>query len=340
MSNNCLVTKLKGSVQNDNLPRFNQSLLDYLGRTDSYNSSSVDLMLMVDTSASDPVKVITAVDMHRNTASGELAREFTINPGFFNSIQATKEEIGTNPISNLFKIDNGIYDLCKLSIPIGINYAKVKTNLQSILTYGKVYALGLAIGQDNHDFPTDISSDIIEYISVICNYDGDQSFNLTLPDTAHFPALKVVNVAAANSNYAPTVKNISEGVEYIRACRFNGNISYLPSSLKGTSRQLFNTAKASGTLESFVEKARLSGRTSGYLLMEIVNYASATNITLNNVTLANIIASTPPPAVTIGTNNYYVLTWDANTISWGDTAPADALDICNMTTVYRYNKQS
>jgi hypothetical protein len=297
-------------------------------------------MLMVDTSASDPVKVITTVDMHKATASGELAREFTINPGGFLSIQATKEEIGTNPISNLFKIDNGIYDLCKLSISTGVDYAKVKTNLQSILTYGKVYALGLAIGQDNHDFPTDISSDIIEYISVLCNYDGDQSFNLTLPDIAHFPALKVVNVASVNSNFAPIVTNISEGVEYIGKCRFGRDISYLPSSLKGTRRNLFDTGKASGTLESFVEKARLSGRTSGYLLMETNSYVSATRITLNNVTLANIIASTPPPAVTIGTNSYYVLTWDANTISWGDTAPADALDICNMGTVYRYNKQS
>ncbi len=336
MSNNCLVTKLKGRVQNNNLPVFNKSISDYLGRVDE-SSSSTTIAIMTDPSATNNVILRSAVDMHINIESGDITREVTSTPGTYKALVASKAELGANPILNLIEIDN-IYDLCKLSFGAGIDYKKAKSSIEGILKYGKVYAFGAFIGTE-HEVPVAFSSNIVEYLNLIIDNSNDNAFAFDLSNCANMPSLKVIGINSFNSIYPPIVTNIPGGVEYISGIRFKNDVANFPASIKGITSNVINTSVAYGSLESFVEKARANGRSSGYLIIPSTGLVYATNITFNGVSLSSYIAATPPPSVTVGSNLYYALTWDATTISWGDTAPEDALDIANMGSVFRYNKK-
>jgi hypothetical protein len=337
MSNNCLVTKLKGSVQNDNLPRFNEMLFDYVGRTDSVSSAS-SIMLMT-TAEAKALSIKSAVDMYINTISGAPVREYTLAPGAYVQILNSKENLGANPIPNLIDIVGGsIYDLCKLSVGYGIDPFKVKTKMASLFEYGSLYAYGLYI-TGYHDLSILPNCDGLEYLLLGVDNTNDVSYNVDLSDlTSKFPSIKVLCITNGNVLYSVIINNLPEGIEYVCGGRNKGNTSKLPSSLKGVTGVFFNTGLCTGALEDFVAKARLAGRTTGWLLIQKSPF-SATVVTYNGTNFGTYVTNTPPPTVHVGNNDYYMLTWTSDSIGWGDTAPEDAIDVVSMISVYRYNKQ-
>lgn len=338
MSDNCLVTKLKGSIQNDNLPRFNEMLFDYVGRADQVNENSG--IILMTTSTAEALSVKSAVDMYIGSVSGEPVREYTLNPGGNVYILNSKENLGANPIPNLLDIVGGsIYDLCKLSVGYALDPFKVKAKITSLFEYGSLYAYGSYI-TGYHDLSILPNCDGLEYLLLGIDNTNDNSYNVDFSDlTSKFPSIKVLCVKGTNNVYPVLINNLSEGIEYVRGGRHKGNVSKLPASFKGASDTFFNTGVCSGALEDFVAKARLAGRTTGWLLIEKGSYPSAA-ITYNGTKLGTYVANTPPPTVQVGTHNYYMLTWTSDSIGWGDTAPEDAIDVVNMVSVSRYNKQS
>lgn len=336
MSNNCLVTKLKGSVQNDNLPRFNGMLLDYLGRTDETNMP-VSVMCMSKANA-EPISIKMAADMYITDITGNPVREYILNPSNFVTFINSKENLGTNPITNLFDFaGRSIYDLCKLSIGYGLDPFKVKASITSLFEYGSLYAYGTYIN-GYHDLSCLPNCDGLEYLSLGVDNTNDSFYNIDFSDlVSKFPSIKVLCNTNTNNAYSVLINNLPEGIQYVYNGRYKGNVSNLPASLKGVTSAFFNTGLATGALEDFVAKARVVGKTTGWLLLSKATYDFA-SITYNGIKLGTYVTNTPPPTVRVGENNYYMLTWTLNSIEWGDTAPEDALDVANLHSVFRYNK--
>lgn len=100
--------------------------------------------------------------------------------------------------------------------------------------------------------------------------------------------------------------------------RWKGDVANFPANLRYYNSESGNTF---GELSDFVTKARAAGRTTGHLVLKWSNNGFyALNITFNGVSLKDNPAITP---VVINGADHAVLQWDASSISFGTSKPAD-----------------
>lgn len=286
----CLVTKLKGSVQNNNLPVFNVITLDYAG-------VSGQSQLVVGAN-SENVIVTFAAPVHDSGPSGTLIAAntpITVNANARKSFFTVNAQATAD---NFVRIEN-IYKLESLISNGGFSFNQTtKSGLTSLAYLDNLVQFGglmesntifnckkLYLATNNPNTGYIVGGDTIQYVLGA----GNNGFVLGAPDT----------VQKLNMRWKGDVKDFPAQLRYYRA----------------------QTGQTFGELANFVAKARLAGRTTGYLVLGWTNNGQYMgNITLNDVSLANNEAVTP---VTIENIVCAVLQWDASTISFGTSEPAD-----------------
>lgn len=284
----CLVTKLKGSVQNNNLPVFNVITLDFAG-------VSGQSQLVVGAN-SENVIVTFAASVHDSSPSGtQIAANTPITvdantrKGFFTvNNQAA--------VDNFVRIEN-IYNLESLISTSGFSFNQTaKSGLPSLAYLDNLVQFGgmmesinifnckkLFLGAVNPNAEYIVEGDTIQYVTSAGGF-------------------------------------ISDGPDSIQklSMRWKGDVKDFPAQLRYYKQQ---SGQTFGELANFVAKARLAGRTTGYLVLAwLDNGFYDANITLNGVSLKDNEAVTP---VTIDDTSCAVLQWDASTISFGTSKPAD-----------------
>lgn len=283
----CLVTKLKGSVQNNNLPVFNVITLDFAG-------VSGHAQLVVGAN-SEKVIVTFAAPVHDAAMSGELIAAntpITVNANTRRSFFTVENQAA---VDNFVRIEN-IYNLESLISNSSFSFNQTtKSGLPSLAYLDNLVQFG----------------GIIESNTIFnCKKLYLGTYN---PNTEYIVGGDTIQYVISNG----LVLDAPDSVQKISA-KWKGDVKDFPAQLR---YYRMETGQTFGELANFVTKARLAGRTTGYLVLKWTNNGFyMANVTLNGVSLKDNEAVTP---VTIENGACAVLQWDASTISFGTSKPAD-----------------
>lgn len=213
MVNNCLVTKLKGTVQNDNLPKFGVIRIPLMANLTSQNWKSVGTVVGT---TEAPVFSLVSGDITVTDSSGTVALPFNF------------------PLGSAYNI-------------------KVSTgNVAPVIEISNKYA--------------------ISYLGNILNKASEE---FSVSELVYLPlqALECSNVMVADVDDIVKIQTLVELVLSGENCR--GDFANLGNLINLTTLNCYNArSNISGTIEEFVQRARLAGRTTGSVSFNPQKYAS------------------------------------------------------------------
>ena len=306
MTNNCLLTKLKGTVQNDNLPILNTIRIDLLEAVNGDRIGAEETLIIA--TSNSPVVVKSTVPFHVGSGTSQAVTEYTINS--INAVQNfifKKEEMPTAYTVNAVTISGGIYDLQAITYYFNVGWFKIKDN------EGLQYAAGLVSQTCTPSEKACNTSKII----VIDDKDAGNSFvsyPSVLPELmTNIKILWGLNLDGNGSKPIidnDTIDNIPN-VEHLNM-RYNGTILSLPLSAKA----LYNPSSlTTGTLEEFVADRRSKGKTSGVIAFNTPQYTWV--VTYNGVAIKDMSLSERPII-----NDWAYFVWDASLMGFASSVPA------------------
>ena len=314
---NCLVTKLKGSVQNDNLPKYDTIILDYNGN--KYGSSNVFMYIGSD------IPGYVRINSKTQMLIGQTQyTEYTVMSRF-TYIEFPDLQQGT-PIQEVIKI-TGVYHLTHMSLgrPLAFNKnSEQKTGLSSILNSNVIVGMSWR-GEDPDKLPSGLRLLIINKSE---NY-NDENIN-KLPSNS----IEFISSQAVSGNLQRVDINAIKDNDQLRniQVRLFGDIAYLPirSKIIGT-----GTVLLTGAIEDLVSNMRSKGRVSGAIGFtgNYKWYFTYNNIRVGTQMDEGIIPIYYPTATS---TPYIFLTWNQNSINWVDYIPEELTDYVGNWTYYNY----
>lgn len=304
MANNCLVTKLKGTVQNGSLPILNTIRIDLL---EAVNGERVvnEETLLIATGAS-PVVITSVVPFHVGNSSTQTVTNYTLAANTLQNFVFIKTEMPTAYTANAVTISGGVYDLQALVYYLNTGWFKIKDN-ESLQ-----YAAGLVSQACTPDEEAWNTSKII----AIDDKDAGNtsvSYPSVLPELmTNIKILWGLNLDG-NGNKPiidnNTIDNIPN-VEHLNM-RYSGIILSLPLSVKA----LYTPSSlTTGTLEEFVADRRSKGKTSGCIAFYTPQYTWV--VTYQNVAIKDMDTTVRPII-----NNWSYFVWDASTMGFVSSVP-------------------
>lgn len=202
MANNCLQTKLKSEVVNNNLPKLNTIYFDYPGGYDVTKDLTLNLTIKA---GATPVKIELAVAMHEDSYSGNLITEKELAANTQVSLITKVADIGASRINKMVKISGGIYDLVKVSAngygdQSSIDCVPTPQNSISSLKYNTSL---IVFGGANVD--TSMLPDNLKYLVVA------SETNEVNIDNIPIGVQKVSSSRVTNGNYYYQIVKLTEG---------------------------------------------------------------------------------------------------------------------------------
>jgi len=277
MANDCLVTKLKGSVKNDSLVRLGCINLEY-----GYTGDDQKGFISIDTSGS----------------LGEIVRLNALDGGYFGTSPSSIETerlttIDTNSPQHFFNayLTPGHY---RIEIENYYSIYQIAANNLIIFTHEDLEKLAYM--------------PYINYCSVYSDREGDSSFIKQIGPKFE-NGLIIHNFGICNLGDLTTIPSVTIFAEYL-----NGNITELctNTSLKKISLTCDAArTRVSGTIESFVEGQVANGRVSG-----TIDYGIVSNVTLNNKLIYNCIITFSDTNVVITNDNIQIATYTIGSGTW------------------------
>lgn len=302
--NDCLVTKLKGTVQNDSLPILNTIRIDLLAAVGGERLGNTETLLIATGGSS--VVINSAVPFHVGNASTQAVTSYTLAANTLQNFVFVKTEMPTAYTANAVTISGGIYDLQALVYYLNVGWFNIKDN-DSLK-----YASGLVSQACTPDEEAWNTSKII----AIDDKDAGNSpvsYPSVLPESrANAKILWCLNLDANGSK--PMLKQ--EGIENVPnlehlTARFSGNINELPLSIKA----LYTPSSVTlGSLEEFVADRRSRGKTSGCIAFYTPQYTWV--VTYQDTAIKDLDTTTRPII-----DNYSYFVWDASTMGFASSVP-------------------
>lgn len=272
---NCLVTQLKGNVDNNNIPKFDTVFVDYLG---GWTTGNLRFYI---TAGTKPVTVKSKKQFYVDTTHTSAVTETTIQPNTACMMEYEASDIGTNPVSKIIEI-RGIYNLKKIGQSTSsilfnkyFDFTPTNTNgIPSLLNYAPLDCFQGYIG--NFDL---IEKQNLQYAVIYNDYDTN---GLNVDKFVKSDRLQILSVITYTSNNAPSLI-VSDGS--ISNCsslkvlyaRYKGELKDLPANLK----LLVTGSTTTGSIEDYVNKCISSGRNSGRIILRL----PIPNVTYNNIPL-------------------------------------------------------
>ena len=332
MRENCLVTKLVGTVQNPNLPVFNTAFFDWRGFDGVVGEQSVAFVVGVSDEATNPVVITSKSDMHLDAATGPATRTVSIAPGTKRVVMFKVADVGINPIKDFVTIEN-IYDLDKLGSygrpELAFYITPTEHNgLESVLGYAPLDSFGgyLPIVDDTIALSKDYAR--LKAIALSVMNTVESYLYYITPETA----LTNCQWLAAETNvlgYQPVLK-VSDiaamtDIRYINNVRCEGNVVDLPTKLEYIGG--LNTSLANGEIDDYIENCRNNPeRNKNWLALAVSDFAAST-VTFKGALLSTYVSTEPGaptiPVINVEGRDYYIIEWDASTSGWATVAPAD-----------------
>ena len=336
MSNNCLVTKLKGTVQNDNLPLYNTLFADWVGYTsseDPSNNKVTSLCIGVSSDSPNNVVVKSKANFHMDTIAGSTLNEVMLVPGEKRVLVFIYNEIGTAPISELVCI-TGVYGTYEIASYSGTNDSGLlefkdtaKNRINDYLECCPINVFGSYIPAEGSTVNVNYPLDNIKFLSLnIDNPDTIEGRNRrVIFNSPISPNIEVIQTYPSVNAYHPVIRVSDIKNTNIKVLtgneRLDGTVADLPSTLMALKAGAFNTSLLTGDLIDFVTNARAKGRTSGHLVIATGTIKSSV-VTYQGTSIKDLIATLPVVAdPNVGGGNCWVLEWTPNSVSWSDTFP-------------------
>lgn len=284
MSNNCLVTRLKANVDNNNLPVLN--VLSFDCTATSRQDPEIWIM-----TGSKQVVLKSQINLYQSTSYTNPVQELTIGANTMKTIYLKTVDVQTS-ISDCFSIEGeGIYELKKLGSNFVNFQPSVKNNLRSQEYNESLRAYGGAFVSPSADIELPTGLQYIQLNSFDSKY-ANSPYNLRVYRTTN--SLPLDGVTKANTSILVVVD-------------VTGDIINLPKNI-----QEFSASKGAsifGSIESLVARLIEEGRTNGKIVIRGIT--SSTAITVGGHPLYQTTG--------VGVK---VLEWNnSGTISWSDTIP-------------------
>lgn len=333
MSTNCLVSKLKGSFQNDNLPTFG------VAKFGVANAGQVQIG-----SVSGDIHVTTRIPVQLYGTS-KTVTEFTVPSGqnrYVDILTVDYNAATEEDRANFLEMDN-IYNcsLCYFGHGGGNNVAtcsgsiltpmRNKDNREAIYKYAPLEITSVAL----EDLGVDIA-DSVYYLLFNSGEFLDTANRADISKYLRMPNMEVISGNVMNSPGIPaTIKNTNENyndsnVIILGAC-FPGPITNLPLGIK-----YVDATGMTGSIDDFITLAKNNGRTEGVLTIGSSNYCTATFGGTALKTLLNNGDISPIAGTTITT----CLVWNSEYPNghFVNTVPEDGYAFVPNPSVYYLSK--
>lgn len=324
---NCLVTQLKGNVDNNNIPKFDTAFVDYFG---GWTTGNLRFYIVTGTK---PVTVKSKKQFYVGTTHTSAVTETIIQPNTASLMEYEASDIGTDPVSKIIEI-NGIYNLKKIGMSVVTNnfvkyFDFTPTNINGIsnlLNYAPLDCFEGYIGIENFDL---IEEQNLQY-AVIFNDSGTKELNIdkfVKSDRLQMLEALTYTTATAGSIIVSdgSISNCTS-LKVLNA-RYKGELKDLPVNLELLSAVGSYTT---GSIEDYVNKCILSGRTSGRIILRL---------SLNNATYNNIPLTIENVSEKFQDNNSYwtVVSWTNGVLNpLSGTQPSDFSTYCPIRAIYTW----
>lgn len=301
---NCLVTKLKENVQNDNLPILNTIRIDLLEAVNNDRLGNNETLLIA-TGASS-VEINSTVPFHVGSSSANAVYQHTLRANTLQNFTFVKTEMPTAYTVNAVTVSGGIYDLKALTYYTNVGWFKINDN--SSLKY--------ATGLLNQACTPGIEVWNTAEILIIDDKDAGDSVisypSILSESRTNIKMLWCLDLTAAHKKPMFDIEGLVNvpNLEHLIA-RYKGEINNLPLSVKA----LYATSSVTtGSLEDFVADRRSRGKTSGCIAFYTPQYTWV--VTYQNTAIKDLDTTTRP---IIDSYSYFV--WDASTMGFASSVP-------------------
>ena len=305
MANDCLVTRLKGTVQNDNLPILNTIRINLLAAGLRIGTEETILI----GTGNSAVEIKSQVPFHIGSASNPAVTQYTIPMNYLQNIVFTSSDMPSGAVDNAVTISGGVYDLTSLVYYWYCGWFKIN---------GADYTtLGYAEDLVNQVCTSEIEA--LDNVEILCIDDKDAGNNVRtypniLPSTK--TSVKILwGIYIDNVMATPIIdKNTlakMPNLEHLNM-RFYGNIKDIPLNVKVLYKPSSSTT---GTLEEFVADRRSKGETSGVIAFNTPQYTWV--VTYNGVAIKDMSQGERPII-----DNWSYFVWDASSMGFASSVPA------------------
>lgn len=296
--NDCFLKQYKRSIENSNLPKLDMIVLDYLnvGNTKAFFIRS----------GVNATHLKFKSNVHDGSATGSLVSEATVAAG---QTRIFYFDASTPATESMVEIDN-IYDI-KIIAPydqcLSFN-PTLKTGLQSLIYNDNLLWVG------GIDFELSCVPDGLKRLSIGSSYSGkDVNFDSILSKNN----LQIINGQNPYSYYDAgnifmLITPASGNNTSIRAIgtKIRGNIENLPVY---TTCLYFPASTLTGSIESFITKARNAGRASGSIMFRTKSWS----VTYNGTEMRNLTFNLDNP----------VFSWTENSITTPSSNPSEVTTV-------------
>lgn len=324
MTQNCLVTKLKGTVQNNTLPEINTIYLDMHPVEKQGNSESVYGLLMIET-GSDSITIISKVPFKLNVSATTEYTELNMLANNCYAFVFNKNKI-SETIKECVKITGNIYTLksicCYGAGSLFDFNASVRNNFKAFK-----YAENMHIIEYTEELHDDLPEHIL---GLVCSVYDSVPTDLT-KILSKWPNLKAIFYGTYLSGQTTIALSINETITNsnieVFGVRLSGNIAELPVTIRIISQ---SCSTLTGSLEDFVASMRERGRTNSYLQ---IYSNSIWRFTYNGKAISEY-DQTELNYI----DNYCYLTWNETDMWFATTKPSDAMSVQTPYNYYTYLK--
>lgn len=311
---NCLVTQLKGNVDNNNIPKFDTAFVNYLGER------TTGILRFYIVTGTQPVTVKSKKQFYVGTTHTTPVTEYTIAANNPCLMEYEASDIGADPVSELIEID-GIYNIKKIgnSIPTNL-FSKyfdftptTKNGLSSLLNYASLDCFEGYL--DNLDGITKNLN--LQYAQVFNNSQRETINVDKILESSRLEMLGLITYTTDNITSVFSSEGALSDCSTLKVLvgRYKGDISDLPVNLvvcKGAG------SVTTGTVESYVAKCVAAGRISGHLILQV----GFSNVTLNGLAVKN--ENFQDKSFSVQDDNWINITWTNGVIDELSSAvPAD-----------------
>lgn len=324
MSNNCFVTKLKGVVDNDNLPRLGIVSVDYVSNPDNKKRMVFQIF-----SPTKDVHVKSKA-LFKPYGTDIKVTEYTALAGVGIYATIVASDIPSANVEDIVEFDN-MYDLTLFIVTNRMGKIRSANNIESLYKYASLEIVSLNNDEDFTDIPDSAygivfstmgngySTKTFDFDHILDNRPNLEALFKPDDDNDMF-ALKM----SKNHNSHTTMKYSFISLE--------GNITDLPRNMEAV-----NVISLSGNVEDYVARMRELGRTSGFITFFDANYGY---VKYNNTTLKALIDNNT--IHNFATGGYYttILTWTADSIAFATSLPEGAIKSKISASEYYAQKHS
>lgn len=304
MANNCLVTKLKGTVQDGSLPILNTIRVDLL----SSDLRIGDIETLLIGTGVSPVVIESQVPFHIGSTSAASVTQYTIPANTLQNIVFTSSEMPSGALDNAFSIRGGIYGLTSFTYYLNSGWFTIKD-----ADYNSLKFAGDLVNQVCKSKDEAFAS--VQIITIDDKDSGNlgQKYPYIFTDTKDTVKILWSLQNTATGIKPMIVKDVTDklpNVEHL-SIRFTGNINTLPLSVKALYAVSSETV---GSLEEFVADRRSRGKTSGVLAFYTPQYTWP--VTYQGTAIKDMSLSERP---IISNWSYFV--WDASAMGFSSSVP-------------------